>query len=431
MPALAISAAEIAEDSLKNKKAAVPAFRPIGPPEPDLTVKEMVARAVALRPELRARQAETERAGRLSDDMNRKFVEAGFYRAVQPRIFGGYEFSVPDFMRVMMEVGRGCAESGWVLALTAGHAHLFAGFPPQGQIEVYGKDGEFRAPGVPQPTARAVPVPGGYRLTGGWDYMSGCDIATHIIGGAAIIDPATDKMTRIDLVVVDFADYTIVDNWSVFGMQGTGSKRVEVKDLFVPDYRMMPWTTAQAEMSSERPGRAILDNPMYFGKNPPFLVAESCAVVVGAAYGALDVYEEVLKNRRSAFPPFPLRGEMAEYQHNFGRCQTLIDTAHAAMIQVGEQYMDLCRSQASGGPPFGAEAERRLQMIEQQCIHLCFEAVDIMFRTAGTSSAKSDAMLGRFWRNIGVIRGHLAHQSDSAALNYGRLRFGERPMGRI
>jgi len=33
-------------------------------------------------------------------------------------------------------------------------------------------------------------------------------------------------------------------------------------------------------------------------------------------------------------------------------------------------------------------------------------------------------MLGRYWRNISVLRGHLAHQSDTAAINFGRAYFG-------
>ncbi|HXE16001.1 MAG TPA: acyl-CoA dehydrogenase family protein [Stellaceae bacterium] len=416
---------------MKNKKAAVPGLKPIAPPEPGLTVAAMIARAVALRPELRARQTETERAGRLSDDMNRKFVEAGFYRAVQPRIFGGYELSVPDFMRVMLEVARGCAESAWVLALTAGHTHMLAGFPAEGQIEVYGADGEFRAPGVPPPSAHCVPAPGGVRVTGGWDYVSGCDVATHFIGGVALRDPATGAPDGSALVVIDRADYSIRDNWHMVGMQGTGSKRIEVKDLFVPEYRTMRWTNPTGELSRDRPGRSIHANPMYFGRNTPFLVAESSSVVVGAAYGALDCYEEAIRTKKTPWPPFPYRYELGEFQHNYGRARTLIDTAHAALLQVGQQFMDICAREAAGGEPFSVDEERRLQMIEQQCIHLAYEAVDIMFRTAGSSSAQSDAPLGRFWRNIAVIRTHLAHQSDSAATNYGRVHFGLPPMGRI
>jgi 3-hydroxy-9,10-secoandrosta-1,3,5(10)-triene-9,17-dione monooxygenase len=77
-----------------------------------------------------------------------------------------------------------------------------------------------------------------------------------------------------------------------------------------------------------------------------------------------------------------------------------------------------------GSGAFDEESERRLLLIEQQCIHLAWEAVDIMFRTAGTSSARRDSMLGRYFRNIAVMRGHLAHQSDSSAIDFGRRHFG-------
>ena len=419
---------------MRNRKTApdtVQDFSPIAPPDPDMTPARMIARAAALRGELREQQAATESARRLSDEMNRKFVAAGFYRAIQPRIFGGYEFAVPDFMRVMMEVSRGCPESGWVASLTAGHAHLFASFPARGQVEVYGRDGEFRAPGVPPPSGKAVPVPGGYRVKGAWDYVSGCDIATHFIGGALVRDPATNAPQGSIVIVFDRKDYVIVDNWDMVGMQGTGSKRAVIDEIFVPEYRTMVWTNAAGESAIERPGRAIHPNPMYFGRTVPFLVSESTAVVVGAAYGALDIYEEIIKAKKAVFPPFPYRYELAEIQHNFGRCQTLIDTACFAALRIGEQYMELAQGQADGGEEFGAAWERRLHMALQQCIHLCYEAVDIMVRTAGTSSVRKDAMLGRYWRNIATIRTHLAHQSDSTAVNFGRFHFGLPVIGRM
>jgi 3-hydroxy-9,10-secoandrosta-1,3,5(10)-triene-9,17-dione monooxygenase len=419
---------------VKNKKLPLPVDGPLTPiarPEPGLTVATMIDRAAAMRGELRQRQAETEAAGRVSETINQRFVDAGFYRAIQPRIFGGYEFSVPDFMRVMMEVSRGCPESGWVLSLTAGHAHLFASFPERAQIEVYGSDGEFRAPGVPPPSGQAVPVSGGYRVTGAWDYVSGCDIATHFIGGALVRDPEAPAPRGSIVIVFDREDYAIVDNWDMVGMQGTGSKRVVIEDVFVPLYRSIRWTNANGELAVERPGRSLHPNPMYFGRTVPFLVAESTAVVVGAAYGALDVYGDIVKAKKAHFPPFPYRYELAEIQHNYGRCQTLIDTACFAALRAGEQYMELAQREAAGGPPFDAEWERRLHMVEQHCIHLCYEAVDIMVRTAGTSSVRKDAMLGRYWRNIATIRTHLAHQSDSTAINFGRFHFGLPVIGRM
>ena len=83
----------------------------IAPPEPDLTPQDMFARASKMVPTLRARQLECETSGNVPQDINNELIRAGFYRIVQPRRFGGYEFDIPTFYKVMMEISRGCAET--------------------------------------------------------------------------------------------------------------------------------------------------------------------------------------------------------------------------------------------------------------------------------------------------------------------------------
>jgi 3-hydroxy-9,10-secoandrosta-1,3,5(10)-triene-9,17-dione monooxygenase len=67
----------------------------IASPEPDLTPEQIVSRAESLRETLRERQPECERSGCLPELTNRAFNELGFYRIIQPRYFGGYEFDLP------------------------------------------------------------------------------------------------------------------------------------------------------------------------------------------------------------------------------------------------------------------------------------------------------------------------------------------------
>lgn len=385
-------------------------------PEPDLTPSEMLRRAEALRPLLRARQEATEAEGNISAATNAELVKAGFYRIVQPRVFGGYEFDLPTYVRVMMAVARGCPETGWVLALTAGHVFQIASFPIEGQYEAYGAGGEFRAPEVTAPPGTATPVTGGYRVNGTWDYGSGCAHATHMIVAARVTDT-----NQTIVALVDRAHYTIENNWHVFGMQGTGSNRILVKDLFVPESRTRP-------LLRPLPDRRFCSNPLYFGPFKTYVMSESISVVVGAAEGALDCYEDTLRNRKVVFPTNAYRYELAEFQFNFGRCRALIDTAKAALIQVAEQFMEVAQA-IHDGQEVAAHAERRMCLVQQQAMHLAWEAVDIMFRTAGTSNAQKTAMLGRYWRNISVLRGHLAHQSDSTALNFGRAYFGLETVG--
>ena len=127
-------------------------------PSPGLTQEEIVQRARDMIPVLRERQEECERIGRLPDETSRDFVEAGFYRILQPRRFGGYEFDLPTFTRVAIALARGCPASGWTYTLTAGHAHMLAAlWSEEGQIDIYGADGEVRMPGRFRP-GTATPV---------------------------------------------------------------------------------------------------------------------------------------------------------------------------------------------------------------------------------------------------------------------------------
>jgi len=397
---------------------------PIAPPEPDLTPEEMLARADAMRDALRERQAAAEAAGNISAETNRALVDAGFYRVIQPRMFGGYGSDLPTYVRLVTAIARGCPETGWVLSLVLGHVHQLATFPLEAQQQAYGAKGEFRAPEVAAPQGRGRSVPGGYRVSGAWDYASGCAHATHILLAFVVDDPAPGA-PAMRMGLFDRNDYQIVRNWEVIAMQGTGSDRVVMEDVFVPACRAKPYPPIGLSL----PAEAYADAPLFHGPARPFILTESAAVVVGAAEGALDLYEESFRVRKATGPTGAPRVELAEYQLNYGRCRALIDTAKAAVLQAASDYMAAAQRTAATGDACDEDDARRMGLVILQAIHLAHEAVDIIFRTAGSSASKRDAMIGRYWRNIGVLRGHLAHQSDSAAINYGRTHFGLSPVG--
>jgi 3-hydroxy-9,10-secoandrosta-1,3,5(10)-triene-9,17-dione monooxygenase len=386
-------------------------------PEPDLTPDDMVQRAHAMIPTLRARQTECEALGRLPDATNDEFLRAGFYRILQPRRFGGYEFDLGTFARVMMDISRGCPSSGWVLALTGGHAiMLSAFFPESAQADVYGADGDFRGPSRTPPVA-AVEVSGGYRVTGAWTYVSGCDIATHIVGGIRVGD------SNPLLAVVDRADIQIVDDWYPIGMRGTGSRRVVVDGAFVPSFRAIP-PPRDAFNSRNAPGRTVHRNPMYVaGRLTSVLFEEMAAVAVGIARGALDVYEHELCGSRLSLPPFALRAEVPEYQRHFGDAWALVEVAEAVVLKVAGLYMEFAREDASGGAEFSDERDLQLQLLEQYATRIAGDAVDLMFRTAGTHVAQRDSMLQRYFRDMAVVKTHIAAQTDRGAESFGRVHF--------
>ncbi len=397
-------------------------------PEPNLTPDAMIARAREMRTVLRGRQAECERAGRILPATHRQFVEAGFYRIVQPRRFGGYEFDVPTFHRVMIEIARGCPSSGWVLSLTAGHPLIMARFAERAQLEAYGNDGEFRAPASGAPAA--VTADGdGYRAKGFWDYASGCDVATHFIAPGILPPDARGEPAAQVLLLLDPKDYVIIDNWQMWGMQGTGSKRIALeKEIFVPGYRSVTGGLLRDGLPAHDRGIEGLDNPIYHGRIASFLLGEATAVAVGTARGALDIYEQSLAKKPTYFPPFAPRSQNYEHQEYLGRAHALVETAEAALLKFGEDYMRLCEMGMRDESSFSDEADRALILRLQQCIEMCWQAVELLFTTGGTSNGRTDSMLGRYFRDLAVIRTHLVLQHARTAANFGRQRMGQPPL---
>ena len=374
-------------------------------------------------PVLRERQAATEAAGRLLDETHAAFVDAGFYRALQPRRFGGYELGLRDFIRLVGEISRGCPSSGWVLGLTAGHPHLLSHWSERAQAEVYGADGDARVPGRPVQPGLAVPSDGGYLVSGAWDFASGCDHATHFMGSAVVrgSDPP-----RLLWLLVDRADFGIVDNWDVIGLRGTGSKRVVCEDVHVPEHRAI---TAVGTTDERPPGWRTHENPLYAGGLFSLLFFELGAIAVGVARGAIDVYEDVLATKPLDIPPFVLRSEVAEYQQHLGRAIGLVDVAESALLEGADRYLEQARrAYAADTPPDeNGEETRRVLLLQEQCIRLAGEAVDLLFRTGGTSGARRGSPMANAMLALTVMRTHNGLQWDRTATNLGRLRMGMEP----
>ena len=392
------------------------------PPDPDLTPDELVARAAALRDVLRERQDECDDLGRLPDSTLQDYIDAGFWRVVQPRRFGGYEFDLDTFLRITVELSRSCPSSGWVFGLTAAHNLIVGLFEEQGQVELFG-GGDFRCPlsNLPSPAKK---VDGGYVVSGWWDYSSGCDIATHFIGGAVIEEPDGSIDTR--WVAMRRDQYEIIDNWDTLGMRGTGSRRVTVQDLFIPEHHTVPSPNPFRPVPVF-PGRDVHANPMFRGPLSSLLISEPAAVCVGIAQAAIDEYMELLTTKHLWGPMSPLRGELGVFQRLLGEATAYVDTAEATLRQVARSWTEKAEASAATGVPVSDEEDRRLIMIEQQIIELSSRAVELVFRTSGSSASNKGQKIERYFRDLNMVRTHVTLQFERTWENVGRLRLGMEP----
>src|SRR5262252_2544555 len=203
----------------------------------NLTSDERVLfeQALALVPRLAERSAATNRQRQIPDETIAEFHAAGILRILQPRRFGGLQGRFSLFSRIVEEFTFGCASSAWVYAVLAEHEWIIAQYPEQAQIDVWGENPEAVASSSLAPREAARHVPGGWRLSGRYPFLSGCDYAQWGIIGA-FLGPKGDPR-HIAYLLVPLAEVEIVDDWQVLGLLGTGSKSLVLHDVFVPEHR--------------------------------------------------------------------------------------------------------------------------------------------------------------------------------------------------
>jgi alkylation response protein AidB-like acyl-CoA dehydrogenase len=398
----------------------------ISVPEPELTPREMIARAQQLQPRVREEAAAAEKRGCYSELLHDEFRKAGFYRILQPRRFGGYEFDIPTFFKVMVEIATADPGIGWSLCLGSGHALMVAAhFSEHAQTEIFGPAGDFIAPLSAGGSGReclAVPVDGGYRVSGTWRYCSGVPYATHFMGAAKLSDGAGRRETAI--VVVPHGAYRMLDDWGdILGLRGSGSNSVVVDEAVIPaDF--ISRTAMQHDVTKPTPGSFVHANPMYRSVFLAFAAGELVCSQVGAAKAALAEFERIIRTTRPRYAPHLKKFEHHDWQRVFGLALATTDAAEAVLIRSGELIMELCHDNAAGIRPFNMAAALRIQSMQHQAARLAWEAGLELYRAASSTSARDGEPMQRFFRDLATFKSNASHQPDFVAQHTARAHFG-------
>jgi 3-hydroxy-9,10-secoandrosta-1,3,5(10)-triene-9,17-dione monooxygenase len=383
------------------------------PPELELTPRELLSRVEALRPRLVERQAETERLTWYPEETHREFLEAGVYRILQPRRFGGYQFDTPTFFRAVIEIARGCPSTGWCYCLSSAHIMQIAGlFDDEALAEIIGPEGDFRAGSYGFHGGEFTPVEGGWRVTGKWPYASGAPYSTHFIGQAHLPPDAPGGKPVEILFVLPRSQWRLCNDWGdVMGLKGSGSHSVETKDGFLPASHVVR-ANLVAGRGDVTPARSS-EVPMYAGRMASFFSCELVAVAVGAAKGALDEYGRLISTKTATMFPGTLRIDLPDYQRYYGQAAAKIAAAEAVVLRVAEEHMELSQRAADEGEPYPAETDMRNLIATQEAGRLAWDAVQgIIFRTGGSSAARDGQRLQRYFRDLSTYWTHNAPATD-------------------
>ncbi len=383
----------------------------LDPPEPGLTREEMVARAVALRPGLVTDQAETEKRTYYSRQMHEAFLAAGFYHLYVPRRYGGYEFDVPTYVRVVQEIARGCVSTAWCLGLAMNHALMVGSWWPQeAQDEIFA-GGDFRCASVAAPVGRATRTDMGWEINGQVAFASGVPWSTFYMGQALLAPPegaAPGDPPPMLLFVAPRSEWEMLDDWGdMLGLKGSGSHSIRFSGTRIPLGWGFEGNMLDVEVAGGTPGSRLHGNAMYSGRAVSIFTISLAAVMVGAAYNALDEYERLMRERKTPLPPFIPRIKDPDYQRWYGRALTHIATAEAATLKAAERHMELCRRNVEEGIPYSYGDDMLLGGIAREAMLMCWRVVDDdLWQTVGASVARDGERTTRVFRDMAVAAAH-------------------------
>ena len=375
---------------------------------------ELVRRAAALVPMLRARAADAEQARRVAPETFDALAEAGIFRMTAPARYGGSEVDFQTQCDVLAEIARGCPSTSWVATILSAMSWLVGTFPDETQDEILG-DGDPRVSGVFSPTGTGLRRDGGLVVNGRWGFNTGGHGGRWTVVNAVV--PAGDGPGMPTCVIVPSRDLRRLDDWQASGMAATGSDTVVAEDLFVPAHRTMPLPLM---LEAAYPPRHNAGNPYFKYPLAPVLVVNAGGTPVGAARGALEAFHERLPGKGITYTNYANKAEAAVTHLQVGEATLKLESAEAHVRRA-------CALLDGGTSPMTVETRVKSRAHISYATGLAREVVDTLFYASGASSIQSNVPIQRFQRDIQALANHAIMHPQTAIELYGRVMCGLPP----
>ena len=377
-----------------------------------VTREEVLRRAEALVPLLRERSAACEAARTCPEETMADFDAAGFLRICQPARFGGLELGWDVLCEVGQILARGCGAQAWVSTVMGDHAQIASGLPLEAQEDIWGKNPGARLCASFPPIGVARSVPGGVRFSGKHGFSSGIDYAHWALPGGTIADGPMQGERCLFLVPI--GDVTVIDDWHVMGMAGTGSKSFTVEDVFVPKHRILRYSDLEAATG---PGNKAHQSPIFRMPHGGLATSAFACVAVGIAQGFLEEYIALTKKRVS-------RGmkvaEQAGTQISLAVATAEIEAAAALYIAPVRE----ARAMLERGETVPAHYRARGKRNSTWAARTALMAVERLFYAAGSRVLFEGNALQRAYRDLHATATHTGLVWDVGMAEYGQHMLG-------
>ena len=382
----------------------------------DMNRANPITRARELAPAIAANADGAERTRRIPEPLLEELHAARLFRLLYPRSVGGDEVEPAIYIEAVGELARADGSVGWCVSI----ANSIGLFAPYLDLEaartVFGDPRATCAWGPPN-DCRGIAVPGGYRVTGRWDFASGCRHATWMGAHGTVIEPdgslrlndAGRPTVRTWLFPIENA--VLLDNWDPIGLRGTASESYTVEDLFVSE----EFTGTREDPSLRRePG------PLYAFPQQTMYSVGIASVALGIARGMLDAFVE-LALRKTPRGTGRL-ADNAVIQAEVARAEARLGAARLYLLDtVSEIYR-----RAGSAAPIDVMDRARARLAGSHAISSAVAVADYTYKAAGVDAIFPGSPFERRFRDIHT----LSQQIQSRDAHYetvGQVLLGNPP----
>ena len=353
-------------------------------------------------PHICQRRDEFDKLRRLPDEIFEALADAGLFRLWLPRTVGGPELSPFQFMSVIEAMSALDGSVGWLVGNGGGMSRA-GGYVDRDVARDWFADRRAFVAAATGAVGTATPVKGGYRVSGRWPFGSGAHHASLFM----VLAAERPEASRL-CCYIERKDVTILDNWHVSGLRGTGSCDFELHDVLVPAAQMHPLL----DMTPTAPGLVY--------RMPPLSVFAwtISAVPLGIARGAIDAFVELAGQRSGLGQAFLLR-DRELVQATVGRAEAMHCAARAFLVDAMTELMEA----TDGRGERLVKARVAFRLAGSFAAETATRIVEMLAAGAGSASILETCRLERAVRDAHAAARHVAMSPNNYIVG-GRLALG-------
>lgn len=342
--------------------------------------------------------------GRLPESMSEELRAAGVYRLAPPRAHGGLESTPMELLHLIEVLAQRSGAASWNLCTSLGMGLAARELDEDGQSEVFASPDVVFA-GSMSELGRAAREPGGLRVSGTWNFGSGCLEADWLAGPCTVAGESGETLRFF----VPAQQATIRETWDAIGLNGTGSHTWELEDVFVPRSRLL----SAAALLRRWPGSRVRF-PL------PWLAAvHFSAVATGIAQRSIGAMVE-LAQANGASSTRVSSGSSVIVRAAVGRASVVLDAArHHRDSVVAELW-----SEGDSGGAVSPVDTSVIRLAGAHAVEASVGVVRTMYECAGSRAVLTSSSLGTALRDVEVI----AQNPNVSSLAYelaGQVVMGE------